>query len=73
MDKFLDLTVRELEVLSLLAQGKTNKAIAGALYIPVGTVNTHIKSIFKVIEVNNRTAATRVWRQALYGGELPSS
>jgi len=41
-----DLTTREREVLSLMAQGRTNSAIAGALVITEGAVEKHIRNIF---------------------------
>lgn len=40
------LTPRELEVLSLMAEGRTNHAIASALYITGGAVEKHVKNIF---------------------------
>lgn len=40
------LTVREREVLSLLAEGMSNKAIAGQLYVAERTVEAHVTSIF---------------------------
>ncbi|MGN7781620.1 response regulator transcription factor [Mycolicibacterium sp. 22603] len=40
------LTAREREVLQLMAEGKTNSAIAAALYISVGSAEKHIASIF---------------------------
>ena len=51
------LTGRELEVLSLLAQGYKNKDIAAALYITPNTVKRHLKSLFAKLGVNTRSAA----------------
>jgi len=51
------LTVREVEVLRLVARGATNKEIAGTLYISVKTVNAHLNSIFTKADCNNRAAA----------------
>lgn len=51
------LTARQLEVARLLAQGCTNKAIAGMLAMSEGTVKVHIASIFRVFGVTNRTEA----------------
>jgi len=53
------LTAREVEVLSLLAQGLTNGQIAQQLIISPRTVNTHLTSIFSKIGVSTRSAATR--------------
>jgi DNA-binding NarL/FixJ family response regulator len=52
------LTARELEVLRLVAAGKSNREIAGELYLSVETVARHLFNIFYKIEVNSRTAAT---------------
>jgi len=52
------LTERELEVLRLLAQGLTNRAIAGALFVTTNTIKRHLKSIFVKLGVDTRSAAT---------------
>lgn len=52
-----DLTERELEVLHLLAQGVTNKAIAESLFISANTVKRHLKAIFSKLGVHTRAAA----------------
>ncbi len=51
------LTPRELEILRLLANGLSNRAIAEELVIAVGTVKAHNHSIYSKLGVNNRTAA----------------
>jgi len=48
---------RELEVLHLLAEGRSNQQIAGQLLISENTVKYHISSIFSKLDVCNRTAA----------------
>ncbi len=53
------LTVREVEVLRLLAQGLTDAQIAEQLVISPRTVNTHLKAIYGKIQVSSRSAATR--------------
>ena len=53
------LTPRELEVLELLAEGLSNRAIATALAISEHTVKFHVSSIFGKLGVENRTAAVR--------------
>jgi DNA-binding NarL/FixJ family response regulator len=54
-----DLTVREVEVLRLLAQGLTYAQIAEKLVISHRTVNTHLTTIYGKIGVTSRAAATR--------------
>jgi len=51
------LTRRELDVLRLLADGKSNKAIAEALVISDGTVKFHVNSILRKLHVANRAEA----------------
>jgi DNA-binding NarL/FixJ family response regulator len=51
------LTIRESQVLELLATGKRNKEIAAALGISGDTASAHIKSIFLKFNVHDRTAA----------------
>ncbi len=51
------LSEREKEVLKLLAKGMVNKDIAGALYISEKTVKNHISSIFRKLDVQDRTQA----------------
>jgi two-component system NarL family response regulator len=51
------LSERELEVLRLMAKGRSNKEIASALFISEGTVKSHGKSIFAKLNVASRTEA----------------
>lgn len=57
------LTPRQIEVLSLMARGLTNREICGALNIAEGTVKTHIGAIFEALEVTNRTEAAVAARE----------
>ena len=52
------LTARELEVLTLVAKGQTNRAIAGSLVISEKTVARHVSNIFTKLGVSSRSAAT---------------
>lgn len=51
------LTRREMDVLRLLGQGYSNRAIAMALGISEATVKTHVERVFRRLEVNDRTEA----------------
>jgi DNA-binding CsgD family transcriptional regulator len=52
------LTERELQVLRLIASGKTNKAIARELSLSEKTVDRHVSNIFAKVDVSSRAAAT---------------
>lgn len=52
-----DLTTRQREVLSLLAEGVSNKEIADRLGIAEATVRVHVSSVLRVLRVENRTQA----------------
>jgi len=53
------LTTRELEVLRLMAVGRTNRDIAAALAISVNTIATHVRNVLSKTESANRTEAAR--------------
>ena len=52
-----ELTPREMEVLRLMARGKTNLQIGNALFIAEGTVKAHVNSILNKLHVSDRTQA----------------
>jgi DNA-binding NarL/FixJ family response regulator len=52
-----ELTAREIEVLGLMAQGKTNQAIAKSLFITKATVKVHVRRIIAKLRVSDRTQA----------------
>ena len=62
------LSDREREVLALVADGRTNRAIAEELFISEATVKTHLVHVFAKLGVDDRTAAVMV---ALERGLLP--
>ena len=51
------LTAREIEVLRLMAQGRTNRQIASSLTVSPGTVRVHVQHIIAKLEVSDRTEA----------------
>lgn len=60
------LTERELEVLQLIVDGYSNITISKELYIPVGTVKTHVRNILDKLCAEDRTqAAIRALRSGL--------
>jgi DNA-binding NarL/FixJ family response regulator len=57
------LTPRQLEVLSLMARGLTNREICGVLDIAEGTVKAHVAAIFEALDASNRTEAAVLARE----------
>jgi DNA-binding CsgD family transcriptional regulator len=55
--KSLGISERELEVLELLAAGRSNKEIAGQLNVSPNTVKTHIARLYEKLDVGRRTEA----------------
>jgi two-component system, NarL family, response regulator LiaR len=52
-----ELTSREMEILLLMAEGKTNQEIADQLFIALKTVKTHVSNILSKLQVQDRTQA----------------
>jgi DNA-binding CsgD family transcriptional regulator len=53
------LTKRELEVLSLVIEGRSSKDVADALYVSKRTVDFHLANIYDKLQVSNRVQAFR--------------
>jgi DNA-binding NarL/FixJ family response regulator len=51
------LSERELEILRLIAQGESNREIAGKLFLAEGTVKNHVTNILGKLDVRDRTQA----------------
>ncbi|MEZ4521412.1 MAG: response regulator transcription factor [Thermomicrobiales bacterium] len=58
-DRLGDLTPREREVLSLMAEGQSNAAIADQLFIGAGTVEKHISNIFSKLNLDDSSSQHR--------------
>lgn len=52
-----ELTGREMEILLLMAEGKSNQEIADELFIALKTVKTHVSNILSKLQVQDRTQA----------------
>ena len=66
---FPELTEREEEILSLVAQGKTNQEIAKELFVSLKTVRNHVSNIFLKLQVADRAQAVIRAREAGLGHE----
>lgn len=61
-----ELTDREMQVLRLIAQSRSNKDIAAALYISENTVKNHVRNILEKLHLHSRMeAVTYAWRKRL--------
>ena len=65
----LGLTARETEVLTWIAQGKTNYEIGVILSACTGTICKHVEHILCKLDVKNRTAAAAIAFAALANGK----
>jgi DNA-binding CsgD family transcriptional regulator len=68
--KLLELSQRETEVLTLVIQGKNNKAIAAQMNVGISTVRKHLENIYQKLDVQSRTEAIAHALERL--GFLPS-
>ena len=60
MDAELDLlTARERDVMRLIARGYTYKEVAGELFLSVKTVETHVSSVLRKLQLSNRRELAR--------------
>lgn len=57
---YLELSKREIDVLSEMAKGRSNPEVAALLGLKIGTVKTHLESIYRKLGVKSRTEALRV-------------
>jgi len=58
------LSAREVEVMSLIADGQTNGEIAAHLFLAEKTVKNHVRRIYSKLGVGSRPAAIAYWREA---------
>jgi DNA-binding NarL/FixJ family response regulator len=68
---FPELTEREMEVLALIAQGRTNEEIAKRLVLSLKTVRNHVSNIFSKLQVADRAQAVIRAREAGLGRDVP--
>jgi DNA-binding CsgD family transcriptional regulator len=54
------LTDTERRIAALVAQGATNREVAGALFVSVATVEAHLTRLYRKLEIRSRTELTRL-------------
>jgi DNA-binding NarL/FixJ family response regulator len=62
-----DLSARKREVLELVVEGLSNAEIAGRLYLTESTIKQHLRAVYKVLGVSNRTEAAKMMREHARG------
>jgi DNA-binding NarL/FixJ family response regulator len=67
------LTERQIEVLRLLEQGKSNKEIARDLALSEGTIKIHLAAVFRALNVRNRTEAVLAAQRMHIAAGVPSA
>lgn len=61
-DRLEELTNKELHILQLIVEGKSNKEIAAANFVEVSTIKTHINNIYAKLGLNNRKEAISAYK-----------
>src|SRR5215216_1211479 len=61
--KIGDLSARQREILELVVEGLSNAQIAGRLYLSESTIKQHLRAVYKVLGVRNRTQAAKTMRE----------
>jgi LuxR family maltose regulon positive regulatory protein len=70
---FASLSPQEQRVLRLLADGRTNREIAGELVVSVNTVKDHVKHLYRKLGVGNRVQASEAARHLKLDLRAPRS
>jgi DNA-binding NarL/FixJ family response regulator len=65
--KLGNLTARQREILEMVVEGLSNAEIAGRLYLSESTIKQHLRAVYKVVGVRNRTEAAKAMRDAARG------
>ena len=61
--KIGDLSARQQEILEMVVEGLSNAQIAGRLYLSESTIKQHLRAVYKVLGVHNRTEAAKTMRE----------
>jgi DNA-binding NarL/FixJ family response regulator len=63
-----ELSARKREILEMVVEGLSNAQIAGRLYVSESTIKQHLRAVYKVLGVSNRTQAAKRMREHAPGG-----
>jgi DNA-binding NarL/FixJ family response regulator len=62
-----DISARQREILELVVEGLSNAEIGGRLYLSESTIKQHLRAVYKVLGVRNRTEAAKTMREHARG------
>ena len=65
--KIGELSARQREILEMVVEGLSNAQIAGRLYLSESTIKQHLRAVYKVLGVRNRTEAAKTMREHARG------
>jgi DNA-binding NarL/FixJ family response regulator len=65
--KIGDLSARQREILEMVVEGLSNAEIAGRLYLSESTIKQHLRAVYKLLGVSNRTEAAKTMRNHTQG------
>jgi DNA-binding NarL/FixJ family response regulator len=65
--KIGELSARQREILEMVEEGLSNAQIAGRLYLSESTIKQHLRAVYKVLGVRNRTEAAKTMREKARG------
>jgi DNA-binding NarL/FixJ family response regulator len=65
--KLGELSARQREILEMVVEGLSNAEIAGRLYLSESTIKQHLRAVYKVLGVRNRTQAAKMMREHARG------
>ena len=65
--KIGELSARQREILEMVEEGLSNAQIAGRLYLSESTIKQHLRAVYKVLGVRNRTEAAKTMREHARG------
>ncbi len=70
-DSLLNLTTKELSILQLIVEGKSNKEIAAINFVEISTIKTHINNIYTKLDIQNRRDAVNRFKGKLAPSKSP--
>ena len=58
-----DLTAQEVQIAQLVAEGRTNRDVAGVLFLSPRTIDYHLRNVFRKLGITSRTQLAASWHR----------